>query len=340
MKALIEPLNELAEYSEAADSLKKSRTPIHITGCVDTQKCQLIQALGSGARYKVIITYSEAKARELYDDMRLYSHDVYIYPAKDVIFYSADVHGYAIVQERMRVMKQLLEGNACTIITTLGSGMERCVPLSNYKEHTLSFKVDEDIELNNLRKELTALGYEHTAQVETPGSFAIRGGIADIYPLTEEVPYRIELWGDTINSIHSFDVESQRSIDSVDEIELYSATEVIIEEGRVISALSSIEADIKKYAGRFEQENNYEQAGRLRQSFELLKENIDYYKGMAGLESYMCYFYDDTCSFFEYFPKNETMYYVDEPNRTYEHGEAIEYEFSESMKSRLEKGYI
>ncbi len=340
MRALIEPLNELAEYSEAEDSLKKGRTPIHITGCVDTQKCQLIQALGNDARYRVIVTYSEAKARELYDDMRFYGRNVYIYPAKDVIFYSADVHGYAIVQERMRVMKQLLEGNDCTIITTLDSGMERCVSLSRYREHILSFKVDEDIEIGVLRKELSALGYENTAQVETPGSFAVRGGIVDIFPLTEEVPYRIELWGDTINSIHSFDVESQRSIDSVDEIELYSATEVIIEEDRVVSALSSIEEDINKYSERFTKENNYEQAGRLKQSFELLKENIDYYKGMAGLESYMSYFYSDTCSFFEYFPKNETVYYIDEPNRTFEHGEAIEYEFSESMKSRLEKGYI
>ena len=76
MRALIEPLNELAEYSEAEDSLKKGRTPIHITGCVDTQKCQLIQALGNDARYRVIVTYSEAKARELYDDMRFYGRNV------------------------------------------------------------------------------------------------------------------------------------------------------------------------------------------------------------------------------------------------------------------------
>lgn len=340
MKALTEPLNELAEYMEAEDSLKKGLSPIHITGCVDTQKCQLINNLGSNYRYKVIITYSEAKARELYEDMRLYTRNVYVYPAKDVIFYSADVHGYAIVQERMRVMKQLLEGNECTIIATLDSGMERCVPMDNYREHTLTFKVDDDINLEELRRELTALGYENNAQVESPGSFAVRGGIIDVFPLTEEVPYRIELWGDTVNTIHSFDVESQRSIESVEEICLYSATEVIIEEDRIQAALEEIQADINKHADAFTKNNNYEEANRLRQSLTLLKENIDYYKGMAGLESYINYIYDRTSSFFEYFPENETMYFIDEPNRSYEHGSAIEFEFGESMKSRLEKGYI
>ena len=340
MKAITEPLHELAEYNEAADSLKKGMSPIHITGCVDTQKCQLMYAFGENAKYRVIITYSEAKARELYDDMKLYTRDVYIYPAKDVIFYSADVHGFAIVQERMRVMKQLLEKNSCTIITTLDAGMERCVPLTNYREHTLEVKIDEDIDIEMIRKELSALGYEYTAQVEAPGSFAVRGGIIDVFPLTEEVPYRIELWGDTVSAIHSFDVESQRKVEEADELVLYSATEVIIEEDRISAALSKIEEDINKYAEKFTKKNNHVEAGRLRQSAQMLKENIEYYKGMAGLESYISYFYDNTCSFFDYFADDETMYYIDEPNRSYEHGEAIEYEFEESMKSRLEMGYI
>ena len=71
MKALTEPLQELAEFTAAKDSIKKKNTPVFVSGCVDTQKCHLINGLGEGFRYKVIITYSEAKARELYDDMEV-----------------------------------------------------------------------------------------------------------------------------------------------------------------------------------------------------------------------------------------------------------------------------
>ena len=74
-------------------------------------------------------------------------------------------------------------------------------------------------------KELVALGYERMGQVEGEGQFAIRGGILDVFPLTEETPVRVELWGDEVDSIRSFDVESQRSIENMTEITIYPAVE-------------------------------------------------------------------------------------------------------------------
>lgn len=340
MKALTEPLSELSEFREARESVVRNRTPVFVSGCVDTQKCHLINGLGEGYKYKVIITYSESKARELYDDMKLYDMPVFLYPSKDIIFYSADVHGHTIVKERMQVMKQILSGSPAVIITTLDCGMEHCIPVTSYENHIIKFAVDEDINLEFLRKELSALGYEHTAQVEMPGQFSIRGGIIDIFSLTEEVPYRIELWGDTINGIHAFDVESQRSVDSVNGFVLYSATEIMADGDRILRGLAKIGDEVKKYEAKFMKEHNTVAAGNIRKSFEQLKENIEYYKGMAGLESYLHYFYDKTESFYEYFKEDETVFFIDEPTMTYEHGQAVFLEFSESMKNRLEKGYI
>jgi len=283
LKTLTEPLQELAEYRAAADNLKKGNCPILISGVVDTEKCHVISGLGEHFQYKVIITYSENKAKELYDDMKLYNRNVYLYPSKDVVFYSADVRGYAIVQERIRVIERLLKGEEAVVITTLDSGMERCVPIKYHGEHTLCFRVGEEIDLVELRKELTAIGYEYTSQVENPGAFAIRGGILDIFPLTEEVPYRIELWGDEINLIHSFDVLSQRSVMEVDDLTIYAASEVMVEEDRILRGLALIGDDVKKYANKFRKRNEPEAAYRLEQSLEQLKENIEYYQGMAGL---------------------------------------------------------
>ena len=340
MKALTEPLQELAEFTAAKDSIKKKNTPVFVSGCVDTQKCHLINGLGEGFRYKVIITYSEAKARELYDDMKLYKVPVFCYPSKDIIFYSADVHGHAIVKERMSIMKHLLEGKEAVIITTLDCGMEQVVPLTCYENHIINFKIDDDIDLAALRNELYSLGYENAAQVEMPGQFSVRGGIVDIFPLTEEVPYRIELWGDTISSIHLFDVESQRSVDTAREFTLYSATEIMADENRIISGLKKIEKEAKKAEDKFRKEHNPEAAHRVFLSVGQVRESIEYYKGMAGLESYLHYFYEQTESFYDYFPKDDTIFFIDEPNMSFEHGACIELEFEESMKSRLTQGYI
>ena len=76
-----------------------------------------------------------------------------------------------------------------------------------------------------MKEELVELGYERTGQVELPGQFSVRGGIIDIYPLTEDNPWRIELWDDEVDSIRSFDAESQRSLENVDEITIYPAAE-------------------------------------------------------------------------------------------------------------------
>ena len=291
MKTLREPLNELAEFREAEDYLKKGKTPVLISGVLDTEKCHVIDGLGEKYRYKVIITHSENKARELYDDMRLYGRNVYIYPAKDVIFYSADVHGYAIVQERIQVIEKLINGEEAVIITTLDAGMESSVPIEYHKQHKTVLRVGDEMELGTLKKELTAIGYENVSQVESPGAFAVRGGILDIFPLTEEVPYRIEFWGDEINLIHSFDVLSQRSVEEVDELTVYSASEVMVDEDRILSGLAKIGDDIKIYADKFRKKNELEEARRLELSYEQLKENVEYYQGMAGLESYVRYFY-------------------------------------------------
>lgn len=84
---------------------------------------------------------------------------------------------------------------------------------------------------------MVLLGYEREEQIEGPGQFAVRGGILDIYPLTEEVPVRIEMWGDEIDSIRTFDVESQRSIENLESIRIYPATDFPEEQAKRVSFL-------------------------------------------------------------------------------------------------------
>ena len=114
-----------------------------------------------------------------------------------------------------------------TVITTFDGLMDRLRPLERVKEEILTIGQDSIVEIEALAKKLVRLGYERTGQVEAPGQFAVRGGIVDIFALTEEAPWRIEFWDDEVDSIRSFDAESQRSMENLEEIVIYPAAEPV-----------------------------------------------------------------------------------------------------------------
>lgn len=340
MKTFTAPLKELKEFNDIRENITLKTLPVQVTGCIDSQKCHLIHGLGEGFKYKVIVTYNDLKAKEIYEDYRLYDREVYIYPAKDIIFYSADIHGNAIVRERLRILSRIIEKKDTTIIVTLDGGMDRLLPLSSVKERIITINQTSVIKLQEFSEALVRLGYERQAQVENPGDFAVRGGIIDIFPLTEEAPYRIELWGDEIDSIRTFDVSSQRSIEQVEQLVIYPAAEIIPDEGRLRAGIKKIEEEEKQYYKKLRDQFKTEEAARIHQLVAEFKENLEAYQGSMALESYISYFYDTTVSFFNYFDNEDTIFFLDEPGRIAEKGEAVETEFREGMIGRIEKGYI
>ncbi len=340
MRTFTNPLMELKEFIDIRDNIKTKTLPVQVTGCIDSQKCHLMYGLGEGFKYKVIITYNDLKAKEIYEDYRLYEKEVLLYPAKDIIFYSADIHGNAIVRDRLRVLSRLIENRGATIILSLDGGMDRLLPLQLVKERILSVDINSCIKLTEFTEALIHLGYERQAQVEAPGDFAVRGGIVDIFPLTEDAPYRIELWGDEIDSIRTFDVSSQRSIEQVEKLVIYPAAEIIPDEARLRAGIRKLEAEEKEYYKYLREQFKTEEAARIHQIIAEFKDNLDAYHGSIALESYINYFYDQTMSFLQYFDPDETIFFLDEPGRLAEKGEAVETEFREGMIGRIEKGYI
>lgn len=340
METLFAPLGELEEYDQLIRGIKQGEFPVQLIGCMDTQESHMIYGTGRDKRIRLVITHNEVRAKELVEDLKLYDHDVMYYPAKDFIFYSADVHGQAIVKERLKVIKRLLEKEPLTVVTTLDGGMDYCLPFERYQENRIHVAEEEILDLEEFKKNLVAIGYENTGQVQKEGEFSVRGGIIDVFPLTEECPYRIELWGDEVDGIRRIDVESQRSVETVSEIEIYPATEIFLEEDRILEGMHRMEEEMQTCVRRFEEEGKKEEASRLRQSVANFRETYEVYHGLVNLESYVSYFTKNVSSFFDYFKGEDVCVYLDEPTRCIEKGEAVEYEFRESMVSRLEKGYI
>ena len=237
MQALISPLTELADFETVLKKSKQQEGILQFTGCVNSQKTHMMYALSDGFMFKIIATSSEMKAKQIYEEYRFLEQDVYLYPAKDLLFYQADLRGKYLLKQRMEVYQAILEQRNITIVTSFDGFMDALIPLDLMRKRVRVLKLGEVIDFDQLQKDMVLLGYDREEQIEGPGQFAVRGGILDIYPLTEEMPIRIEFWGDEIDSIRTFDVESQRSIENLEEIIVYPATDYPEEEAKRVSFL-------------------------------------------------------------------------------------------------------
>ena len=340
MNTILAPLRELGEYEDIQKQLNTQQGKVSISGCVDSQKLHMVYGLTEKYDVKLIVTYSDMKAKELLDDCKLYCRESYYFPAKDLIFYQADIHSNQLIKERVAVLRKLLEGEPITIVTTFSALMAHQLPLSVWQENVIEIEEGGIAEEAAIARQLVKMGYEKNYQVEAPGQFSVRGGIVDIFDLTRENPVRIELWGDEVESIRSFDIESQRSIEKLTEVSIYPATELILSKKALEDGLARMEKDCKKSAAFFREGTKPEEAHRLEQAVAELKEQVTQFQSFVNLESYIGYFYEETQSLVDFVADRKLCICLDEPARIEEHANAVELEFRESMSTRAEKGYI
>ncbi len=340
MKTFVEPLKSLGGFLDMLKLARKEKGLYSVTGCIDAQKPHMMYTCSDGKKNTIIVTFHEQKAKELYEDYRFFDTEVVYFPAKDVLFYQSDIRGNVLTAERMRAWKAIHEKEHVTVITTFDALMNTQAPPEKLWNCLLTLMPGDEVQLEEITKQLVRMGYEKEYQVETMGQFAIRGGILDIFPLTEENPIRIEMWGDEIDTIRTFDTESQKSIETIDEIKVYPACELVLTEEEKRAGIEKLLKEAKKTSEKLRKEMKTEEAHRMLSSAEEKAEEWGELSIYAGMDAYLSYFCEERMGLLDYFLPEETFLFFDELSRCTERGKQTEMEFSESMKHRLEKGYI
>ncbi len=340
MSIFANPLRELKEFEDLDCDLRAGKGPAQVSGCLDSQKVHLMFETAREVPWKLVVAADGTKAQEIYDDFRYFEPNTWLYPAKDLLFYSADIHGNLMVKQRLQVLRHLMEDEGGVVVTTVDGLMDRLLPLDVLQSHALCVEYGQELELEEWKERLVALGYERMPQVDGMGQFSIRGGILDVFPLTEEMPLRIELFDTEVDSIRTFDPDSQRSIEQLDRAVIYPASEMVLDPKRLKEGADRIGKEAKQVEKKLREQMKTEEAHRIRQTAEEVLEGIREGWKSRGLDSYIRYFYRDTVSFLDYFPSDGTVIFLDEPVRLQEKGESVELEFRESMGHRLEKGYL
>ena len=356
MNVFLEPLRELEAYNYIRQKLEDQQYSegceteeacgILADSCADPQKTHLLYALcredslSGSSRLRLVLTHSDRRAREIAQDCAFYDKNVFVFPARDLIFYQADLRGNEIDKERLRCLRRILEGKPVTVVTTFASLMTPQIPLRVLKENVVEIGKREAVDLAELTRRLVEMGYEKNYQTERPGQFAVRGDILDVFDLTQDNPIRIEFWGDEVETIRSFDVLSQRSVEQLEFMHIFPASEMILENRRLQDGLSRIRREADRVVKKHREQGNPEAAHRLKTEIARITEEVGELHLFSGLESFIHYFYPMTESLLDLFPREQTLVFLDEPQRILQHANGVETEFRESMISRSEKGYV
>ena len=340
VKAYTEPLKYYDRFVSAREALAAERFPMRITGCTDSLKANLISALSRGKGAKLVLTRDDNSARQLEGDLSLYDNNVLLYPAKDMIFYSSDIRGNALMRDRLRCIEKIASGADVTVIMCVSACMDKLLPLKEVKSRTIHIDMDSRIDVTKLAAELVDMGYEKEIEASEPGQFAIRGGIVDIYPLACEAPYRIELFDDEIDSIRIYDAASQRSVENIDGFDIFPACEYVLSQERIDSACRKIRDEEKKRTEALRKVFKTQEAARLSASVNEFIEDISFIRSKVAIDGFVNYFFDNCVSVLDYFTDNCDTIWIDEPLRCVETLKDAHKEFELSMDSRYDNGYI
>ncbi|MHC1749012.1 MAG: transcription-repair coupling factor [Cellulosilyticaceae bacterium] len=341
-RALTEPLKEIPGFELLIQNLNKKGIS-KVVNMVDSMKPHFIYGVSCYAKKKgmVIITEDEIKARKIYEDMQFLVGDekVYLYPARDILFYNADVHSMDITAQRINIIEMLNNNEPIVVVIPIEALLNPLSPKETWLSYRKSLKEADVLEIKGFERHLIEIGYERVARVEAVGQFSVRGGIIDIYPPISNLPYRIELWDDEIDSIRTFNPSTQRSIERVSSITIVPSQEIIFPLDFLSAHLPQIQKDAKTMATKLREAGKRESAESIQDKIKEVVEQIENNITPRGLESYVTYTNLRTVTLIDYLDPGAIIY-MDEPLKSREHADRVLEEYHESMQDRLEYGHI
>ncbi|WP_137792167.1 transcription-repair coupling factor [Bacillus sp. E(2018)] len=336
----------LKKYFSQGEDLKSIMDGINgglkeqlVAGLSGSARTMLISSLHENTgKPQLVVTHNLFQAQKLYEDLTslLSEDEVYLYPVNDLISSEMAISSPELKSQRIEALNQLSRSFKGVIITPVAGLRRYLPPVEVWKKAGLTFQVGEDIDSDEILKKLVAMGYERSSMVQTPGEFSVRGGIIDIYPLTEKNPVRIELFDTEIDSIRFFEAETQRSQDKVKTISIAPAEELILFDEHYNNAADRIDAKLASTLKNIKDD-------ALK---ETLVENISYETGrlrekqqFQSMYKYASLFYDEPASLLQYISPN-SLVVMDEIGRIQETSQQLDKEEAEWQTALLEHGEL
>ncbi|RSL29564.1 transcription-repair coupling factor [Salibacterium salarium] len=338
MKGLQQALANNEHVSAVLDGVEngmKEQLAAGLTGSARTFFMSLTKSQVD--RPQLIITHTLYQAQKLYEDLvDLVEDNVYLYPANELISSEIATASPEMRAQRIEVLNQLMDDFHGIVIAPVAGVRRLLPPVDLWKESQFLIRQGEEINVEAFTAHLISLGYQRADMVSAPGEFSIRGGIIDIYSLTEEHPIRIELFDTEIDSLRYFQADDQRSLEQMKEVTIGPAQETILYPAHFKKAAAQLEQSLAETLNKVKDEEVKE---KLQEHLGYEKEQLQEQSRFQGLYKYMEYFYEQPATLLSYFSEN-TILFLDEISRVQEMAESLDKEEAEWATTVLEQGEI
>lgn len=329
-----------SDIKDICDTLKRGYYPLAVSGLSSIHKAQLaliISTLSEERAPLLIITDDEAGAKRICDDINeMYAVSrnenetaAYIYPAKDITLARVESVSKEYEYQRLCVLARLIDGSCKIVCASAEAVMQRTIPPDVLADRTIKLSRDTSVQLPDLISRLIAAGYTRCDKVESPSQFSVRGSIADIFPVQEKMPVRMELWDDEIDSFAYFDPETQRRTEQINELIIPPAGEVLFNSAdALVQKINALSAGVRGKRTELVRSNLAKDA-----------DNVSNGVSLANIDKYLPLAYDKPALIFDYLKPDSPVLFC-EFHSCCEKAKAIQSQFNEDVKILLEEGEL
>ncbi|PZN12684.1 MAG: transcription-repair coupling factor [Bacillota bacterium] len=339
-EALVRLWQQLPEFPSLVDGIRRELPAQAVYGITGPAAASLLAALSEMTeRSLFVLTADQATADAMTADLRVWLPEdrVAVFPAVEVLPFEVLASSPELRALRLEAMARLRSGR-CVVVAPVAAVARRLADPRKWETGRIELAAGTTWDRDDVVARLVASGYERAEQVERPGEFAVRGGIVDVFPPTEEQPVRIEFFDDEIESIRVFDVASQRSTGELQRVTLLPARELVLDEGDWRRGLRALEERLE----RLREETRGRRGGpqfRLLQRLEEDLERLAAGRDVAAAERYLTLFDPEAATLLDYAAGPSLVVWL-EPRTMVEAVEDRERQWHERQADLLERGEI
>ena len=318
MNEIVKVLPNFKKFNDYINNVKERTSPIMLSGLTDVGKVHFAYSTFFYTEKPIcIVTYNEMQARKLIKDLEYFSDRIEYFPKREILAYDYLAESKDVSRERINCLNSIYNKKAKIIVTTIEAASQEIISKETLFKNIFEIKEKSIINIEDIKVKLNELGYERKDIVEYASEYSIRGGIIDI-AISSKKGVRIELWGDEIDSIREFDIESQRSTDKIKKVTIYPATEFVLE--------NELEETIKRII------ENHGQTDKALEDIEAIRQG-DY---LSKIDKYFNCFYTKKETIIDYL-KNNYIIFLDEIGKIKARSENIIKDNNTVIKTLIEK---
>ncbi|MCL2337923.1 MAG: transcription-repair coupling factor, partial [Firmicutes bacterium] len=346
MRGLLKNISDTPEYLSLLKAFEAGRCPQQVFGLTGAQRNLLVAALADRAfPVLLVVTAGEAEAGQVYDDLASLLPGVQIeqFPVYELLPYYVLAHGKEVLSGRLRVLESLCAPadppQPMIVVAPVEALLRRLSPPEVFSSMRLELSLGDRLAPGELAARLVAMGFERTELVESPGHFSTRGGIVDLYPLTGQLPVRLEFFDDEVDSIRYFEVGSQRSGEKLNRLVVFPAREFVPAGETWPLGQGAVRAEYRMQQRKLTRAGDPAALNFFEEHFGRLTEMLNDGVYFPGLELFLPYFYPRPVSLLDYLPATAPVFLY-EPGKVRETVQAIQRERTEAYADLLTGGKV